>query len=185
MPTVVGHALLGGAGGWALPRKLIPSSALWLGALCSAVPDLDSVGFWLGVPYGSWLGHRGFSHSLAFAGLIALAISLASKALPSYQASRWALFAFLGLCTACHGLLDAMTNGGLGVAFFSPFSNHRYFLPWRPLAVSPLHPAHLLSPWGLRVFLSEGLCIGMPVAFILLTRLGINYAQGKASKAHA
>jgi hypothetical protein len=26
-----------------------------------------------------------------------------------------------------------MTNGGLGVAFFSPFDNGRYFLPWRPI----------------------------------------------------
>jgi hypothetical protein len=35
----------------------------------------------------------------------------------------------LFLATAGHGLLDAMTNGGLGLAFFSPFDNHRYFLP--------------------------------------------------------
>ena len=27
--------------------------------------------------------------------------------------------------------------GGLGVAFFSPFSNARYFLPWRPIRVAP------------------------------------------------
>lgn len=37
-----------------------------------------------------------------------------------------------------HGLLDAMTDGGRGIAFFSPFSNHRYFLPWRPIRVSPI-----------------------------------------------
>jgi hypothetical protein len=38
------------------------------------------------------------------------------------------------LATASHGVLDATTNGGLGVAFFSPFDNRRYFLPWRPSA---------------------------------------------------
>jgi len=26
-----------------------------------------------------------------------------------------------------------MTNGGLGVAYFSPFDNRRYFLPWPPI----------------------------------------------------
>jgi len=31
-----------------------------------------------------------------------------------------------------------MTKGGLGVAFFSPFDNSRYFLPWRPIRVSPI-----------------------------------------------
>jgi len=35
------------------------------------------------------------------------------------------LFAYLFLATASHGVLDAMTNGGLGVAFFSPFDNRR------------------------------------------------------------
>src|SRR5262249_33852605 len=39
---------------------------------------------------------------------------------------------------ASHGLLDAMTNGGLGVAFFAPFSDTRYFFPWRPILVSPI-----------------------------------------------
>jgi inner membrane protein len=37
-----------------------------------------------------------------------------------------------------HDILDAMTNGGLGVAFFFPFSDTRYFLPWQPIEVSPL-----------------------------------------------
>src|SRR5215831_7502105 len=50
---------------------------------------------------------------------------------------RFALFAYLFLATASHGVLDAMTNGGLGVAFFSPFDTTRYFLPWRPIRVSP------------------------------------------------
>jgi inner membrane protein len=37
-----------------------------------------------------------------------------------------------------HALLDACTNGGLGVAFFSPFDKRRFFFPWRPIEVSPI-----------------------------------------------
>jgi inner membrane protein len=39
---------------------------------------------------------------------------------------------------ASHGILDAMTDGGLGVAFFSPFDDTRCFFPFRPIKVSPI-----------------------------------------------
>ena len=43
----------------------------WLIAICCAVvPDIDAVGFWMGVPYDSLWGHRGITHSLFFAGLL-------------------------------------------------------------------------------------------------------------------
>ena len=38
---------------------------------------------------------------------------------------------YLFLSTASHGVLDALTDGGLGVAFFSPFDQTRYFFPFR------------------------------------------------------
>jgi inner membrane protein len=171
MPTIISHAALGAATGWVLPRKYLPTRALWLGACCSAAPDLDTVGFWLGVPYDHWLGHRGFFHGLAFALLLAGLIALMARAFPAYRGSRWALFGYLAACTASHGILDAMTDGGLGIAFFAPFSNHRYFLPWRPLVVAPLDPARMLSGWGLQVILSEAFCIGIPVLLILLVRV--------------
>jgi hypothetical protein len=44
--------------------------------------------------------------------------------------------AFLFLCGASHGFFDAMTNGGLGVAFFAPLDSRRYFLTFRPLEVA-------------------------------------------------
>jgi hypothetical protein len=40
---------------------------------------------------------------------------------------RFALFAYLFFAAASHGVLDAITNGGLGVAFFSPFDKHSLF----------------------------------------------------------
>jgi inner membrane protein len=55
-----------------------------------------------------------------------------------------------------------MTTGGLGVAFFSPFSNTRYFFPWRPIAVSPIG-ARFFSPRGFAVLLSEALWVWTPM----------------------
>jgi inner membrane protein len=55
-----------------------------------------------------------------------------------------------------------MTNGGLGIAFFSPFDNRRYFLPWRPILVSPRAITRFFSPRGYAVFRSELLWIWIP-----------------------
>jgi inner membrane protein len=60
-----------------------------------------------------------------------------------------------------------MTDGGLGVAFFSPFDNHRYFLPWRPIHVSPIGFERFFTTRGLVVFESEFLWIWLPVALLM------------------
>jgi len=70
------------------------------------------------------------------------------------------LFFFI---TASHGLLDALTDGGLGVAFFSPFNTRRYFFPWRPLHVSPIGAVSFFSPRGVRVLQSELVWVWLPV----------------------
>lgn len=57
---------------------------------------------------------------------------------------------------ATHSLLDALTDGGLGVALLWPFSNERFFAPWRPIPVAPIG-AGMLSSRGLHVLLIEGL----------------------------
>jgi len=67
--------------------------------------------------------------------------------------------------TASHGLLDALTNGGRGIAFFAPFSDHRYFFPWRPIQVSPIGVG-FFSARGLRVLASEAGWIWLPSAII-------------------
>src|SRR5205823_12908227 len=66
--------------------------------------------------------------------------------------------------TAAHPILDAMTNGGLGVAFFAPFENSRYFLPWRPVEVSPIGVRAFFTARGLAVLHSEFLWIWIPSA---------------------
>lgn len=122
MPTIFTHPAVAIA---LRPRHLLA------GTLLTILPDIDVVAFGLGIPYGSTFGHRGFTHSILFA---AAAAAIATITL---RGDRRA-FAFLFACAVSHGLLDTMTDGGLGIAFFSPFSNHRTFLPWRPIRVSPI-----------------------------------------------
>jgi inner membrane protein len=76
------------------------------------------------------------------------------------------LWSYLFLATASHGLLDAMTDGGLGVAFFSPFENSRYFLPWRPIVVAPISIRRFFSGRGVEVMKSELLWIWVPVIVV-------------------
>jgi len=77
-------------------------------------------------------------------------------------------FLYFFILTASHGLLDALTNGGRGIALLSPFSNNRYFFPWTPIEVSPLGIKAFLSERGLIVLKSEMLWIWVPSIFIVL-----------------
>lgn len=78
------------------------------------------------------------------------------------------MWLYLFLATASHALLDAMTTGGKGVAFFSPFDNARYFLPWRPIQVSPIGVEKFFSNRGLRVLESELLWVFLPSLVLIL-----------------
>ena len=60
-----------------------------------------------------------------------------------------------------HGARVALTDGGLGVAFFAPFSARRYFFPWRPIEVSPIGLG-FFSERGLQVFEGELVWVWLP-----------------------
>jgi inner membrane protein len=81
--------------------------------------------------------------------------------------SRPALWVYLFLATASHGVLDAMTDGGLGVAFFSPFNNRRYFFSWTPIRVSPIGIGNFFSSRGLAVVQSELLWVWIPAVALV------------------
>jgi inner membrane protein len=125
------------------------------GAACSVGPDLDVLGFWLGIPYDHLLGHRGLTHSLFFAALLAVGVVAAAFDGPEWSGARLRVWAYLFGATASHGILDAMTNGGLGVAFFAPFDSTRYFLPFRPIEVSPIGLGEFFTAYGWVVLASE------------------------------
>ena len=164
MPTVFSHATAALALGPAFRSAGWPQRVWWTGAACAVLPDADVVGFYFGVPLGSVLGHRGLTHSLAFAAV--LAALLTPLLLPRDSSRAW-LWLYLFLATASHGVLDAMTNGGIGVAFFAPFDNHRYFLPWTPIRVSPIGIGRFFTSRGSAVLQSELLWIWIPAGLLI------------------
>jgi inner membrane protein len=147
VPTIFTHPAVALLKTWA-PR--LPHRVAVAGAIATIVPDLDVAGFALGIPYAHPLGHRGFTHSIVFA-LILAALGTWMLRVPG---QRRATFLFLFACTMSHGLHDAMTNGGRGVAFFAPFHNARYFFPWTPIRVSPIG-SRFFSARGMATLRSE------------------------------
>jgi inner membrane protein len=152
--ATLGHVAVGVvAARWRDSRPGAPPlalSMLGLSAL-SVLPDADFVAFMVGIPYPDPFGHRGMTHSLLFAVIVSLvvAVGLRLRGRPVLLDA-----ALAALVVASHGLLDAMTTGGLGVEFFWPVDTHRYFLPWGFIPVAPLG-ARMLSPRGLSVLLTE------------------------------
>jgi len=170
MPTVFSHPAVPLAVGLGLGRARIPPRLLLAGVAVSILPDLDSLTFRVGISYGAALGHRGLSHSLLFAVAVGLVGACAYRALRT----GWGrAFAFLCLATASHGVLDACTTGGLGVAFLWPWSQARHFAPLQVIEVAPLSLARLLSPRGATVLASELLWVWLPCAAAGLALAGL------------
>lgn len=168
MPTLFSHPAVPLALRFGLGREVVPKRLLVLGMATSILPDLDVVAFSFGIPYAAELGHRGFSHSPMFAAFVALLGACAHRALGcSFAKAFWFLF----LATASHGALDAFTDGGLGIAFFWPFSGERYFAPYQMIQVSPIGISRFLSPRGVSVLASELFWIWLPC-----TLMGIGLA---------
>jgi len=165
MPTVLTHALVGGSLALVAPAALRrPSVAVALAA-AAMIPDADVVAFAAGIPYADPLGHRGLSHSLPFAAIVAAVVAVTSLRLEgSARRLRLVLSALVFAAMASHGLLDTFTDGGLGVGLWLPFDDARYFAPWRPIAVSPIGVGGLLSDRMRAVLFSELAWIGLPLA---------------------
>jgi inner membrane protein len=168
MATVVTHAFLGAALAQA-PSLRVPRRRLVLAlVVLSVLPDLDILAFAVGIPYEHDLGHRGFSHSLPFAMLAAWAVArVGFSAVPRYSRAWWHLFGILAVAAASHGILDALTSGGLGVGFLVPFSSERFFFSFRPLEVSPIGLEAVLEGPMLRVAISEVLYVWLPAGCLL------------------
>jgi inner membrane protein len=137
------------------------AAVLWSGL--SLLPDLDVVGFRLGVHYEDPWGHRGATHSLVFAlgvALIALGVAKAAR-LPALRTALITL-----VVVSSHPLLDTLTDGGLGCALLWPFSDERFFAPWTPLPVAPIGRA-FLSARGVRVAAVEVMALSPLLAYAL------------------
>jgi len=131
-----------------LARVMLAFSAL------SLAPDLDVIAFRFGIPYSAPWGHRGAAHSILVALVLASVAALATRLDQPRGQSRKMLWLLCAAVAVSHGLLDTLTDGGLGIALLWTFSNARYFAPWTPIPVAPIG-ARMLGRNGLRVVLTE------------------------------
>ena len=184
MASAFTHAIAGVAIGTALGPRHVPTRFWIVCATAAALPDLDGVGFWVGVPYESTFGHRGFTHSLFFAGLLASIALLAFRDRTADAVPRRLWLTFF-LATASHGVLDAMTTGGGGIAFFAPFVNERYFLPWRPIPVSPMSVRRFFSARGVAILASELVWVWLPAAVVAGAALLLRRRQAAPARESA
>jgi inner membrane protein len=162
MPTIITHGIAAFTIGKMLKQ---PAKVITAGIICSMLPDLDVLSFRFGISYDSMWGHRGISHSIFAALLIAAIVCM------FFKKDKRKIFVFLFLATVSHPLLDAFTNGGKGVALLAPFSSERFFAPWRPIMVSPLRLDAFAQGYGLQVFKSEIIWIWLPCSIMLLLNI--------------
>jgi inner membrane protein len=171
LPSLISHAIAALGIGTIFARREIPKRVWAIGVVCSTLPDIDVVGFRFGIRYGDFWGHRGFTHSLLFASILAALALVAGFPHALLGLNRAWLSQYFFVAAASHGFLDAMTNGGLGVAFFSPFDNTRFFLPWHPILVSPISLTRFFSGRGAAVLRSELIWIWIPTGLLAVLTL--------------
>jgi len=142
--STVGHLALGLAAARLQPgsrRGLAPRLALY--AFLGVAPDLDLVPIALGWGRLVPLGHRGATHSLAAAVVVAAVVALVW---PGTSRLRTGLFAFLAM--ASHGLVDPLVAGSCGTALLWPFSDAPFtWGGFQPLPATPVGP-ELLEAYG-------------------------------------
>ena len=179
MASAFSHAIVASSLATACPREVSTRRLLLAGIFSSVVPDIDSIGFAYGVAYESFWGYRGFTHSLVFAFVLSVALTCVFFRKPGI---RFAAVVYLFVCAASHGVLDAFTNGGLGVAFLSPFATTRYFFSFRPVLVSPISVQRFFTSRGAEVLVSECKWIWLPsIVFILLATLFQKWRSDRAA----
>jgi len=146
----IGHVVLGLAVGKAFGKGALRARPAAVFVALAVLPDLDAIAFRFGIPYANQFGHRGASHSLVVACMVAL---LAWPVARAMKLSEWRVCGAVLAAVASHGLLDALTDGGLGPALLWPISSERFFFPWRPIPVGPIgvrfltHRGLLVASW--------------------------------------
>ncbi|WP_162604821.1 metal-dependent hydrolase [Geomonas ferrireducens] len=164
MPTIITHAIVGAGTGVAISNRALPKKFWLLSVFCAILPDVDGIGLKIGIPYSHFFGHRGFFHSLFFACMVGLTVT--AVILRKGEASRndwWFYSIYFSLATASHGVLDAFTNGGLGIALLAPFIDHRYFFWTTPISVSPISPRAFLTWRAFGILSNEMKWVWLPV----------------------
>lgn len=182
MASEFSHAIVALTTGKVIQSRLLTGRALLLGVVCSIIPDVDVIGFHYGIQYGDVWGHRGLTHSVLFAALLsAFLVAVWYRRMSSMAMTGMFLYFFV--CTASHGVLDAMTDGGLGVAFFSPFDTARYFFSYRPIVASPIGIGEFFTEGGMHVLVSEAMWIWLPSCAVFMILRAVQRLWSNKSQA--
>ncbi len=182
MTTLVTHPLLPYTIG-----KLagMPGRVIACGAVLSLLPDADVIVEALIPNLPHALAHRGATHSIAFAVLMALvAMRFAAPQEARFSRPWWGILLYLVLCGVSHGLLDALTHFGDGVAFFWPVVDVRYLFMFQPMQASPFLN-DFFSIWGLRVLMAEAQWIWLPCFAVLLVQATLRRTRREPARAEA
>jgi len=169
MASVISHAVFAsGLGAAGSPPSRMPVRYWVTLAVIAALPDLDVVVYPLGLNAPHLLGHRGITHSLPFAAVFAALVVRLVFRDAAWRPAWIRLWVVFFAAMASHGVLDALTNGGQGIAFFAPFSDARWHFPWQPILVSPIGVGAFFSSYGLRVLQNELVSVWLPSALVVL-----------------
>lgn len=133
------------------------------GSLFAVLPDVDFALVALGFDrYSGPYGHRGFTHSIAFALTLGALGSLWAG--PGWR-RRLGAAGFLAMCTVSHPLLDGLMDTAICNAWLWPMDEARICLDWRPV------PMRGVPLFGMQRLQQELLWIGMPL--LLLANAGM------------
>jgi inner membrane protein len=168
MATILTHGIVGYTIAKICVRKPVNPIYWVLAFIVPMLPDLDVFGAKYGIRYEDCWGHRGAVHSIAFALAASMAIFMFFQLITRKKEFRLSKDCFLGLFLGMtsHGMIDALTNGGLGVAIFWPMSCQRYFFGFRPIEVSPLSVSRFFEN-SIYILKNEALWIWLPCIAIL------------------
>lgn len=134
----IGHFVVGALAGRLFVEAGSPpkrtAGAVATFALLAFVPDLDVAWVAMGVADHGAGGHRGFTHTFAFAVLLGMVGALACRR-SAHRPMR--AFLFVAATVASHGILDALTFDSRGVMLFWPFADVTIAFGWRPIPSAP------------------------------------------------
>lgn len=133
MPSSVAHASVAVLLAPLFGRDTIDRRVMATTAIAAAVPDVDAIGRPFHLGDVEWLGgHRAFTHSIFFALAAGIVAAVWCRRRSLANPNRIALY--VGLVVLSHGVLDAFTTYGAGVAFLAPFSMTRWKSSWQPFS---------------------------------------------------
>lgn len=181
MPTIFSHAIFATVLGKAGLKNPVSYWFWFLTAVCAIIPDADVITRSFGAERGTMLAHRGITHSIFFALFFGSLVAFFAHKFLKTGISLPKLIAFFSLATVSHPLLDMLTNGGSGAAIFAPFSNERFFFPWRPVKVSPIG-LDFFGSRGFDVIISEIIWLWIPAFVVMLLAITFRKLRKKESQ---